>query len=396
MAVGTTTSTSTTQIDPTIQPYLKYGLEEAQRLYQAGGPQYYSGQGYVGPSEATQTGIQALEARSRVGNPLLGQAQNVFSQAASAAYNPALGQYQNLYQNAGRDPASQFYSQAAGGAFVNPALAQTNQTAQGAYLGGNQFFQGAFNPAAEAATTAFNQSINDVTSNASKAGRYGSGAMNNLQNSAANTLAKNLTGTAGQLAFQNYSNERAAQEAAQSRLGSLSQQGFANQMAGAQQLTSGAQNKFNQQLAATGGLGGTYQSASQQQLAAAGQLPQLAEADYADINKQLAAGQLREGYQNQALQADMARYAYEQNLPQQQLTNYLNQAYGFPAGRTSTSQQPYFTNPTASAFGTGLLGMELLNKASPYLSKGYNYLTGGSSGFQADPNAYSFGSNWWD
>jgi hypothetical protein len=259
MAVGTTTSTQTTQIDPTIQPYLKYGLEEAQRLYQAGGPQYYQGQGYVGPSEATQTGIQALQARAQAGSPLTSAAQN------------------------------QLYG-----------------TIQGDYLGGNPFFQGAFQPAAQAATSAFNTAIGNVTSAASKAGRYGSGAMQNLQTAAAGELAQKLTGTAGQLAYQNYADERARQ----------------------QQATFGA--------------------------------PSLAEADYADINKQLAAGQLREGYQNQALQADMQRYNYEQNLPQQQLTNYLNQAYGFPAGRTSTSQTPYFTNPTATALGTGLLGVQLL------------------------------------
>jgi hypothetical protein len=279
MAVGTTTSTQTTQIDPTIQPYLKYGLEEAQRLYQAGGPQYYSGQGYVGPSTATQTGIQALQARAQAGSPLTGAAQN-----------------------------------------------QAYGTIQGDYLGGNPFFQGAFQPAAQAATDVFNTAIGNVTSGASKAGRFGSGAMQNLQNAAAGQLAKSLTGTAGELAYQNYNAERARQQAA----------------------TFGA--------------------------------PQLAEADYSDINKQLAAGQLGEGYQNQALQADMARYAYEQNLPQQQLTNYLNQTYGFPAGKTQTTQTPYFTNPMASGLGTGLLGLEFLNKSSPYLRSGYNLLTGGSSG----------------
>jgi hypothetical protein len=280
MAVGTTTSTQTTQIDPTIQPYLKYGLEEAQRLYQAGGPQYYQGQTYVGPSEATQTGIQALQARAQAGSPLTGAAQN------------------------------QLYG-----------------TIQGDYLGGNPFFQGAFQPAAQAATDAFNTAIGGVTSAASKAGRFGSGAMQNLQGAAAGQLAQKLTGTAGQLAYQNYADERARQ----------------------QQATFGA--------------------------------PSLAEADYADINKQLAAGQLGEGYQNQALQADMARYNYQQNLPQQQLTNYLNQAYGFPAGRTATSQTPYFTNPAATALGTGLLGVQLLGGldkmgtgGSGGISQGYDWL----------------------
>ncbi|MFZ9264707.1 MAG: hypothetical protein ACO222_06055, partial [Polynucleobacter sp.] len=198
-------------------------------------------------------------------------------------------------------------------------------------LGGNPFFQGAFQPAAQAATDAFNTAIGNVTSAASKAGRYGSGAMQNLQNAAAGQLAQKLTGTAGQLAYQNYADERARQ----------------------QQATFGA--------------------------------PSLAEADYADINKMLAAGQLGEGYQQKALDAAMQKYAYEQNLPQQQLTNYLNQAYGFPAGKTATSQTPYFTNPTATALGTGLLGVQLLNQASPYIQQGYNWL---SSGWGSSPTNY--------
>lgn len=259
MAVETQTSTQTTQIDPTIQPYLKYGLEEAQRLYQGGGPQYYTGQGYVGPSTATQTGLQALEARASAGNPLLSAAQN------------------------------QLYG-----------------TVQGDYLGGNPFFQGAFQPAAEAATSAFNQAIGNIGSQASKAGRYGSGAMGDLQTQAAGQLAKNLTGTAGQLAYQNYADERARQ----------------------QQATFGA--------------------------------PAMAQADYGDIQNMIAAGQLGEGYQQQALAADMAKFNYQQQQPQTQLTNYLNQVRGLPMGQTTTSTSPYYTNPMATALGTGLLGVGLL------------------------------------
>ena len=284
--VDTVTTTKTTQIDPTIQPFLQYGLEEAQRLYQGGGPQYYTGQNYVGPSQATQTGLQALEARARAGSPLTSAAQN------------------------------QLYG-----------------TIQGDYLGGNPFFQGAFQPAAKAATTAFNTAIGGVTSNASKAGRYGSGAMQGLQEAAAGQLAENLTGTAGKLAYQNYADERARQ----------------------QQATFGA--------------------------------PQLAEADYNDINKLMAAGQFGEGYQQKALTADMDRFNFGQNQPQVQLNNYLRQAYGFPAGAVQTSQQPYFTNPTASNLGTGLLGLDFLNKASPYLQTGYNYLTGQS---QFNPGSSTF------
>jgi len=272
--VDTVTSTNTTQIDPTIQPFLSYGLTEAQRLYQGGGPQYYTGQTYVGPSGATNTGLQALQNRAAAGSPLTGAAQN------------------------------QLYG-----------------TIQGDYLSGNPFFQGAFQPAAQAATNAFNTAIGGVTSQASKAGRYGSGAMGALQGQAATTLANSLTGTAGQLAYQNYSDERSRQ----------------------QQATFGA--------------------------------PQMAEADYTDIYKMLGAGQLGEGYQQKALDADMAKWNYQQNLPQQQLNNYLNQAYGFPAGKVSTTQTPYYTNQTANNLGTGLLGVQLLNQASPYIQSGYNWLS---------------------
>lgn len=290
MAVGTTTSTQTTQIDPTIQPYLTYGLQEAQRLYQAGGPQYYQGQTYVSPSEATQTGLQALQARAAAGSPLTGAAQQ-----------------------------------------------QLLGTIQGDYLGGNPFFSGAFQPAAQAATTEFNKAIGDITSAASKAGRYGSGAMTNLQGAAAGQLAQKLTGTAGQLAYENYANERARQ----------------------QQAMFGA--------------------------------PALAEADYADINKMLAAGQLGEGYKQQALTADMARYGYEQQLPQTQLTNYLSNIGLIPKGQTTTAQTPYFTNPTATALGTSLLGVQLLSGLDKLgstgsgedkiggLERAYNWLKGWGS-----------------
>ena len=298
MTTGTQTSTTTTAIDPNIQPYLTYGLAEAQKQYQTGGPKFYPGQGYVGPSTATQTALQALQARAMAGNPLLAQAQGN----------------------------------------VSGMLA-------GDYLGGNPFFQGAFQPAATAAQTAFNKSIGDISSAASQAGRYGSGAMGTLQNQAAGTFAQKLADTAGKLSYENYAQER------------------------------------------------------QNQMRALGMAPGLAEADYGDINKLLGAGQLGEGYQNAALQADMARYNFEQNAPQKNLTNYLNMVYGFPAGRTMTQTTPYYTNPTATALGTGLLGFNLFNAAnqatggglSSGIKSGWNWLTSGFG--QQDPYSYQ-GKTW--
>jgi len=247
--------TSTTSIDPAVQPYLTYGLGEAQRLYQTGGPQYYPGQTYVAPSTTTQTGLQALEQRAMAGNPLLAQAQQ-----------------------------------------------QLGQTIGGQYLGGNPFLQGAFAPAAQMATTAFNKAIGDISSQASRAGRYGSGAMERLQGSAANQLAQQLSNTAGTLAYQNWADERARQQAAT--------------------------------MAAPG----------------------MSAADYQDIQNLLAAGQAREGYTGQQTQADIARFNFLQNQPYQNLQNYLSMVYGTPMGKVSTQTGYADTSKLQNLLGIAAVG----------------------------------------
>lgn len=271
MATGAIPTSS--NIDPAIQPYLGYGLTEAQRLYQAGGPQYYGGQTFVSPSTATQTGLQALEARAKLGNPLLQSAQN-----------------------------------------------QLQSTVSGDFLGGNPFFQGAFAPAAKAAESQFKQSLGDVASKASLAGRYGSGAMGSLQDRATGAFSQSLANTAGQLAYQNYDAERARQQAA------------------------------------------TLAS------------PAMASADYQDIQSLINAGQAREGYTGQQTQADIQRFNFLQNQPQQNLQTYLNSVYGNPTARMQ--QQPD-TSPSGlqNLLGT-VATLGGLEKNTGWLSKGWNALTG--------------------
>ena len=260
-------TTTTSQIDPTIQPYLGYGLQQAQQMYQGGGPAYYGGQTYVSPSTTTQTGLQALEARASMGNPLLQSAQN-----------------------------------------------QLQNTVSGGFLGGNPFFQGAFQPAARAAEMQFKQTLGDIGSKASLAGRYGSGTMGQLQDRAAGQFGQQLANTAGTLAYQNYADERARQ----------------------QQATMAA--------------------------------PQMAGADYQDIQQLLQAGQLREGYQGQQLQGDIAKFNFLQNQPQQNLQNYLSLVYGNPLGRVgqSTSSGAADTSALQNLLGIAAVGGGLYkNLGSP-------------------------------
>jgi hypothetical protein len=249
------TTTTTNQIDPMLRPYIEFGLGEAKRLYESSSPSYFPGQTYVNPSANTLAALQAGETRATAGSPLLRAAQ-----------------------------------------------AENLANVQGQYLGGNPFFQGAFNPAAKAAQQSYNDAIQNVASKASSAGRYGSGAYGQLTDRAGGTFATALTDTAGKLAYQNYADERARQAAA---------------------------------------------------TAAA---PGMAEADYGDIQRLLAIGQGREGYAQTELQDKINRYNYEQNLPQAKLQSFLSGVYGAPTGGVSTSTQPIYSNPGQQALGN-LLGI---------------------------------------
>lgn len=231
---------STTQqgIDPMLKPYVQYGLNEAKALYQSALPNYYPGQTFVSPSEQTQAALQAQQNRALQGNPLL--------------------------------PAAQQQQQA---------------VIQGQYLQNNPYFNQALAGAAQGAQQNYFDAIRQAQGSAAQAGRYGSGVSADIQNRAATTLANTLANKYGELAYQNYGNERQAQNAAA--------------------------------LAA----------------------PQLAAADYGDIQQLGNVGQQMEGYQEAALQSDIDRYNYEQNLPQNKLNQFLSQVYGAPAGTTSTTTQ---------------------------------------------------------
>jgi|TARA_R110000782_G_scaffold20899_1_gene56553 hypothetical protein len=231
-------SQQTTQsIDPAILPYITYGLEEAQDLYQDGAPAYYPGQTYIDPSAQTTSALSGIEERATAGSPLL--------------------------------PAAQ---------------AQQQSSIEGDYLSaGNPYFASMMSNAARPAVTEFNKAIRDIGSRTAGAGRYGSGAMGEMEGIASKNLADSLSNRASELAFNNYSQER----------------GFQN---------NAVQNA-----------------------------PQLAQADYADMNQLANVGRTQEDYSRQALQGDISRFEYGANAPQQQLGNYLAAAYGAPAPVNSTS-----------------------------------------------------------
>jgi hypothetical protein len=179
---GGGSSETTQQLDPTVRPFVEYGLNEAKGLYQTDTQQYYGGQTYVGPSTQTQTALQAAQNRALGGNPLLPAAQQ-----------------------------------------------QQLRSIQGDYLSaGNPYFQQALAGPTQQATQAYNDAIMAAQSGASKAGRYGSGVSADIQNRAANTLASTLANKYGDLAFQNYAGERAMQNQAVMNAPTLAQADYAD------------------------------------------------------------------------------------------------------------------------------------------------------------------------
>ena len=164
---GGQTSQTNNQLDPTIRPFVEYGLQEAQNLYQTTTPEYYAGQTYVSPSAQTQTALQQAQNRALGGNPLLPAAQQ-----------------------------------------------QQQDVISGQYLQNNPYFNQALAGAAQGATQNYNDAIMAAQSSLSKAGRYGSNVGGDIQNRAATTLANTLANKYGELAYQNYGAERGRQDVA--------------------------------------------------------------------------------------------------------------------------------------------------------------------------------------
>lgn len=250
---GTQTSTSIQSIDPMLQPYVQFGLNEAKNLYNKPTP-YAPFNTVVSPSASTLSALNLIENRALSGSPLTSLSQD-----------------------------------------------EALKTIRGDYLSGNPFFTGAFKGATRDISSQFGQDIGSIRSKLASAGRYGSGAQTQLEGRAYDALSQGLSDIGGKLAYQNYADERTRQ---------------ANAILNA---------------------------------------PMLAESDYLDASKLLAAGLAREGYTSAQIADQLARYQY--NMPESRLATYLSSVYQAPRGSQTTASQPIYGNPLMSALGLGVQGL---------------------------------------
>ena len=285
---GATTSSS--KIDPVLIPYLTQGLQRAQQLFFGTQPSMYQGQMYVSPSAQTQQALAQQEAAAGAGQQLLGQAQQSYLQS----------------------------------------LGQVGQTAAGGFLTGSPYQQAMIQAATRPLTQQFSEQVlPGVASLYSRAGRYGSGAMERALGGASEAYGRALGDVTTGIVAQDYARER--------------------------------QNQLQAQLA-------------QAQLAQAA--PGFFQASLLPAQTLAQVGAAQEAIAAQPLQEQIQRFQYQQQLPYSQLQSYLSSVYGTPLASSIYPQQQ--TSTTANRLGQAIGGASL-----GYL--GGNFLGGSTFGI---PNQY--------
>ena len=257
------TSSGQSRIDPALTPYLQMGLQRAQQLFFGAQPQMFQGQTYVSPSPQTQQALAQQEALATGAQPSL--------QAAQQAYQASLG--------------------------------QIGQTAAGGFLQGNPYQQAMLAAATRPLTQQYGeQVVPGIASLYSRAGRYGSGAMERALGGATEAYGRALGDVSANIVGQDYARERGLQQQAQMGQAALAQ----------------AAPSFFQM----------------------GFLPSQALAQVGAAREQIA---------GQPLQEAMQRYQYSQLLPYEQLKGFLSSVYGTPMGQSVMPQAQ--TNRTAQNLG---------------------------------------------
>jgi hypothetical protein len=293
---------TTSQIDPALRPFLTQGLERAQQLFLTGPqPTFFPGQTYISPSAQTEQALAQQEALATGAQPTLQQAQQ--------AYQASLG--------------------------------QIGQTAAGGFLQGNPYQQAMLAAATRPLTQQFGEQVlPGVASLYSRAGRYGSGAMERALGGATEAYGRALGDVSANIVGQDYARERGLQQQAQ---------------LGQAQLAQAAPSFYQQQF-----------------------LPSQTLAQV---------GAAREAISAQPLQEQMARFQFGQQQPIQSLMSYLSSVYGTPLASygQQTTQLPEnkFMGGLAGA-GLGYLGGSLFGGTpltSPGQAAGLGALGGGLLGY---------------
>jgi hypothetical protein len=266
------TSSGTSRIDPALVPYLQLGLQRAEQVF-FGQPQpsLFPQQMFVSPSEQTLAALTQQEQLAGAQAPILGAGQQ--------AYLTSLG--------------------------------QVGQTAAGGFLQGSPYREALINAATRPLVQQYaEQVVPGIASGFSRAGRYGSGAMEQAQARAAEAFGRSIGDVSATLAAQDYARER-----------------------------------------------GLMQQAQVQQAALAQAAPSFFQMGFLPSQSLAQVGAAREAIAAQPLQEEIQRYQYGQQLPYQQLQGFLSSVYGTPMAASQYAPIPQAqTNRLGQAIGGAGLG----------------------------------------
>jgi hypothetical protein len=133
MSGGGQTSTTTQTSGPPayLEPYLKYGAQQGQALYNSSQPSYYPGSTVANQSSYTQAANQGIASRATNGSPLNQAAGGYLSGVLNGNYLNAGNPYQTaLNKSIGDAVIPQVESQfSSAGRYGSPAMAGTMTTA---------------------------------------------------------------------------------------------------------------------------------------------------------------------------------------------------------------------------------------------------------------------------
>ena len=257
------------RIDPALRPYLQMALQRAEQLF-LGSPQpsLYPGQMYVGPSAQTEEALQLQERAASGAAPLLGAGQQAYLQS----------------------------------------LGQIGTTAAGGFLGGSPYREALIQAATRPLVQQYEQTVMPtIASGFSRAGRYGSGAMEQAQARATEAFGRSLGDVAATVAGQDYARERQLQQQAQLAQSALAQAA-----------------------------------------------PSFFQASFLPSQALAQVGAAREQISAQPLQEAIQRYQFSQQLPYQQLQGFLSSVYGTPMGSSQYTPPQTQTNRTLQNLGLAI------------------------------------------
>lgn len=308
---GSTPKETTTKTEPWdgAQPYILKYLDQADKLYSAGKPEYYQGDTVAGQSSATKDALSQQEALARSGsaasglasasnavnnitsgNAFSGQANNTLSQLQNGinlGTNPAAGTAANLAAGTTNAPgngtlaAGQNFTNAAFGAQQaqagalasgnNPAMDYLKQTASGANIGKNPYLDSMVqNQQTKIADQFRNITAPQIDGQAASLGRMGSGAYATQRNNAETTAATAMADVATNMYGNQYNTDKDRQLSAAGQYGNFYNSDQTNQMNANQNLASTSSNQQGLRNDAANAANSQYQFDKNMQLQGAG------------------------------------------------------------------------------------------------------------------------------